>query len=151
ADADRLQEILDSRVLFLVTINPESRIKVQRGPATGTLQQAGFTPALIKVVNLGGITKELRMVSPQAGQVYAGVSKLSAERMQRTQLKEALETNAVPGRFMELEMYSRPPMSAELSGLRVEYAIALLYSSEAGKREATIGFEVGQGNQDLGF
>ena len=42
-------------------------------------------------------------------------------------------------------------MTAELSGLKVEYALALLYSSEAGKREATIGFDVGQGTQDLGF
>ena len=33
----------------------------------------------------------------------------------------------------------------------MEYAIALIYSSESGKREATIGFDVGQGNQDLGF
>ena len=42
-------------------------------------------------------------------------------------------------------------MTANLSGLKVEYAIALIYSSEAGKREATLGFDVGQGTQDLGF
>jgi len=42
-------------------------------------------------------------------------------------------------------------MTAELSGLKVEYALALLYSSEAGRREATVGFDVGQGTQDLGF
>ena len=38
-----------------------------------------------------------------------------------------------------------------LSGLEVEYALALIYSSEAGRREATIAFDVGQGTQDLGF
>src|SRR5439155_11102621 len=76
---------------------------------------------------------------------------LSAERMQRTHLKETLAKSAAPGRFLELEMYSRPPMTPNLSGLRAEYAIALVYSSEPGTREATIGFEVGQGNQDLGF
>ena len=42
-------------------------------------------------------------------------------------------------------------MTATLSGLQVEYAIALIYSSEAGRREATISFDVGQGTQDLGF
>src|SRR5258707_2477582 len=42
-------------------------------------------------------------------------------------------------------------MTANLSGLKVEYAIGLLYSNEAGKREATIAFDVGQGTQDLGF
>ena len=48
-------------------------------------------------------------------------------------------------------MFTAPPMTADLSGLKVEYAVALIYSTEAGKREATIGFDVGQGNQDLGF
>jgi hypothetical protein len=42
-------------------------------------------------------------------------------------------------------------MATNLSGLKVEYAIALIYSSEAGKREATLGFDIGQGTQDLGF
>ncbi len=42
-------------------------------------------------------------------------------------------------------------MTEKLSGLKVEYAIALISSSQAGKREATIMFDVGQGTQDLGF
>ena len=150
-DADRLQDLLDPHVLLLVTINPESRVKVQRGPAKARLQQAGFSPVLVKIINQSTLTRELRMVSPQSGQVYAGMTPLSAQRMQRTQLKETLEKDAVPGRFLELEMYSRPPMTPNLSGLAAEYAIALIYSSESGRREATIGFEVGQGNQDLGF
>ena len=54
-------------------------------------------------------------------------------------------------RFLQVEMFASPPMTAELSGLKVEYALALLYSSEAGRREATLGFDVGQGTQDLGF
>jgi hypothetical protein len=150
-DADRLQKLLDPHVLWVVTINPESRVKVQRGLAKAQLQQAGFTPTLVKVINQSTVTKELRIVSPQSGQVYAGMSPLSAQRMQRTQLKETLDRSAAPGRFLELEMYSRPPMTPNLSGLKAEYAIALIYSSEAGNREATIGFDVGQGSQDAGF
>jgi len=42
-------------------------------------------------------------------------------------------------------------MTPNLSGLGIEYALALIYSGESGKREATIGFDVGQGTQDLGF
>src|SRR5437899_10372489 len=42
-------------------------------------------------------------------------------------------------------------MTQNLSGLPVEYALALFYSSESGSREATIGFDIGQGTQDLGF
>src|SRR5439155_2488428 len=150
-DADRLQELLDPEVLLVVTINPESRVKVRRGLAKDRLQQAGFTPVLVKVINQSALTRELRIVSPQSGQVYAGMTPLSAQRMQRTQLKETSETNAVPGRFLEAEMYSRPPLTPNLSGLAAEYVIALIYSSESGMREARIGFEFGQGNQDLGF
>lgn len=150
-DAERLQGLFDPHVLLVVTINPESRVKVQRGPAKAQLQQAGFAPVLVKIINQSTLTRELRIVSPQSGQVYAGMTPLSAQRMQRTHLKETLEKGAAPGRFLELEMYSRPPMTPNLSGLRAEYAIALVYSSESGKREATIGFDVGQGNQDLGF
>jgi len=150
-DAERLQELLDPYVLLFVTINPETRVKAQPGPAKARLQQAGFTPVLVKVANQCALTGELRLVSPQAGQVYAGMTRLSAERMQRTHLQETSGTNAVPGRFLELEMYSRPPMTPSLSGLAAEYAIALILSSESGTREATIGFEIGQGNQDLGF
>src|SRR5580765_7124690 len=150
-DADRLQELLDPHVLLVITINPESRVKVQRGPAKARLQQAGFTAVLVKVINQSTLTRELRVVSPQTGQVYAGMTPLSAQRMQRTHLKETSETNAVPGRHLEAEMYSQPPMTPNLSGLAAEYAIALIYSSESGTREATIGFEIGQGNQDFGF
>ena len=142
---------IDTQVAFVVTINPEGRVKVERGNSKPSMQQAGYTPVLIKVINQAAVTKELRMVSPQAGTVYAGMSDLSAVRMQRTHLKETATKRADAGRFLDLEMYSRAPMSAELSGLMVEYAIGLIYTKEAGKREATIGFEIGIDNQDLGF
>ena len=150
-DADQLQAILDREVLLMVTINPEARFKVQRGPAPARLQQAGFTPVLVKIINQSASTPELRIFSPQAGQVYAGMSPLSAQRMQRTNLKETLQKEVAPGRFLDIEIYSRPPMTAQLSGLAAEYAIALIYSSEPGKREATIGFGAGEQDQDLGF
>src|SRR5262245_32648744 len=49
-DAAKMQQLLDPHVLVQVTINPESRVKVARGPAAAALQQGGFTPVLIKVV-----------------------------------------------------------------------------------------------------
>ena len=42
-------------------------------------------------------------------------------------------------------------MTEKLSGLKFEYVIALIYSKDAGKREATLAFDAGQGTQDLGF
>ena len=50
-DAKRLQELLDPRVLLAVHINPEARVKVARGPAPAVLQQAGYTPVIVKIVN----------------------------------------------------------------------------------------------------
>src|SRR5437899_2404590 len=50
-DAKKVQELLDKHVLFAVTINPEARLKVAKGPAGTALQQAGWTPVLVKVMN----------------------------------------------------------------------------------------------------
>src|SRR5437016_4870991 len=114
-DADRLQELLDPHVLLVVTINPESRVKVQRGPARARLQQAGFTPALVKIINQGALTRDLRMVSPQAGQVYAGMTPLSAERMQRTHLKETSEATAARFIFRDETGHVFPPQAKRLA------------------------------------
>ena len=150
-DGDRLQQLLDERALFIVELNPESRLKVRRGPATALLQQGGYTPVVVKVINLSTVTKELRVTSPQAGQVYAGMSPLSAKRMQREPLREAEAKTANTNHFLDVEMFARPPMTPHLSGLEVEYALALIHSRDAGKREATITFDVGGTTQDLGF
>lgn len=150
-DAAALQQLLDPHVLLTVHINPESRVKVARGAAPALLQQAGYTPVLVKVLNDGGVTSRLRIGSPQSGPVYAGMSQLSAERMQQQHLRQNENVERRTDRFLDLEMFAAAPMTPTLSGLDIEYAIALIYSSEAGRREATITFDVGQGTQDLGF
>ena len=146
-----LQATLDKHVLLAVAINPESRVKVIRGPAEAKLQQGGYTPVIVKIVNEGAITKRMKIVSPQAGPVYAGAAKGSLERQQQTELGENPNTAGEKERFLGVEMFAAPPLSDKLSGLEVEYMLALIYCHERGKREATIGFDVEQGNQDLGF
>ena len=150
-ESERMQELLDPQVLFVIRINPEERVKVSRGPAHVTLQQHGFRPVLVKVLNGSTATKPLRIVSPQAGAVYAGVAKLSMQRQQSPELIANENTNRETGRFLAVEMFDGPPMTDRLSGLQVEYAIALILSTEAGSRDMTIGFDLGQGEQDLGF
>ena len=150
-DADRLQQLLDDRVLLVVHINPEMRVKVARGGGAAVLQQAGYTPAIVKVLNESRGTPRLRIGSPQAGPVYAGMTSLAGDRMQQQHLRENENTAGRSDRFLDVEMFTSPPMTQMLSGLDVEYALALIYSSEAGRREATITFDVGQGTQDLGF
>jgi hypothetical protein len=131
-NAKKIQELLDPHVLVQVSLSPESRVKGTRGPADAKLQQGGYVPFIIKVVNDSTVKKTLHLTSPQAGKVYN-------------------EKEDAKGRFLDLEMYASPPLTANLSGLKVEYAVALIYSAESGKREATLAFDVGQGTQDLGF
>jgi hypothetical protein len=141
-DAKKLQELLDKHVLFAVTINPEARVKVAKGPGSTGLQQAGWTPVLVKVMNDSTVKKQLKIMSPQSGPVYSGAG---------GQFKDPKADPKIVERFLSTEIYTAPPLTDTLSGLKVEYALALIYSSESGKREATIGFDIGQGNQDLGF
>jgi len=150
-DAARIQEVLDPLALVTVTINPETRVKVERGEGPAALQQGGYTPVLVKVVNLSTSTAPLRITSPQSGPVYAGMAELSAQRQRQPKLRENENTAGSRDRFLDVEMATAPPMLPRLSGLEVEYALALIYSSESGRREATLGFNVGQGTQELGF
>ena len=135
-DAKKIQEILDPRALLIMTINPESRVKVARGAGPAVIQQGGYTPILIKVVNDSPVKATPRISSPQSGPRMTGGSG---------------NPKGDPSRFLLVEMFQKTPMTDSLSGLKVEYLLALLYSTEAGKREATLGFDVGQGTQDLGF
>src|SRR6185436_1098798 len=141
-DAKKVQELLDKHVLFAVTINPEARLKVAKGPGSTAIQQAGWTPVVVKVMNDSTVKKQLKIMSNQAGPVYTG---------QGGQFRDPKSDPKVVERFLALEIFTQAPLTDTLSGLKVEYAIALIYSSESGKREATIGFDIGQGNQDLGF
>ena len=150
-NAGAIQRLLDEQVLMVVHLNPEYRVKVSRGPAPARLIQHGFQPCLVKILNESTLTDRLRISSPQAGAVYAGVSLNSMQRQQQEQLVENENVDGARDRIFELEMFSSPPLTEKLSGLEVEYAIALIYCDEAGKREATISFDVGQRTQDIGF
>jgi hypothetical protein len=122
-DARRLQELLDPHVLLVVSLSPEERVKVQRGPARALLQQAAFTPVLVKVCNGSTVTKRLRIGSPQAGSPYAGASKFSLTRQQQVELN-ANENTDGKARFLDVAMFQAPPLTTNLSGLEVEYALA---------------------------
>jgi hypothetical protein len=136
-DAIKIQQILDPQALVLININPEARVKAKRGPGKAVLQQSGFVPVLLKIVNDSTVTKSLRISSPQAGAIYSGGG--------------AKSVPSDVSRFLDVEIFKQPPMTDKLSGLKVEYALALIYSNEAGKREVTLSFDIGEGTADLGF
>ena len=124
-----LQRLLDEFVLLQVEINPELRVKVSRGSRRAALHQNGFTPVLIKILNDGHATQRLRISSPQGGRVYAGAAALSLDRQQQPELRTNENPTGEPGRFLEVEMFAGPPMTDYLSGLEIEYALALISST----------------------
>ncbi|HEX6882960.1 MAG TPA: CehA/McbA family metallohydrolase [Planctomycetota bacterium] len=136
-DARAIQRVLDPRVVVAIAISPEERVKARRGPGAAELQQTGYVPVLLKIHNESTVTKALRVTSPQAGPIVSG--------------RRTGEEPADPTRFLDVEVFGDAPMTPHLSGLELEYALALVASSEAGRREATLVFDIGQGTQDLGF
>lgn len=149
-DGGEIRRLLEPHVLFHVHVNPELRVKVRRGEADAVLQQAGYTPVIVRVENEATVTRRLRVQSPQSGPIYAGQSSGSLLRQAQTELGEN-ENKERQRRFLELEVYAAAPLSDRLSGHTEEYLLLLINSSEAGTREATLVFDLGQGTQDLGF
>src|SRR6185369_4647260 len=100
-------------------------------------------PAIVKVLNRPGSKRDrLWIQSPQAGAVYSGASRFSLERQQQTELNALENKEGRKDRFLALEIFTSQPLAATLSGLEVEYAVALLYSHEAGLHEATLVFQL---------
>jgi hypothetical protein len=124
-----VQKLLDPHCLVAVSINPESRVKAIRGPAAADLRRGRERVVLVKVVNEAGSTPALTVSGPQ--------------------LRTGKEGGA--GQWLEAGVLAEPPLGKTLSGGRLDYLPLRLLAHEAGKREATLRFDVGQGTQDLGF
>jgi hypothetical protein len=127
--AAQVQKLLDPYCLVGVNINPESRVKVARGPAEADLLFKRETIVLIKVHNEAGVTQGLKIAGPQL----------------------RLKGRADSGRWLDAVVHTERPLRKTLGGNVLEYVVLGLTAHEAGKREATLQFDVGQGTQDLGF
>jgi hypothetical protein len=149
----QIQNILDKRTLVYVSISPESRVSVRRGPAEATLVEKGWRSFLVKVRNEAGVTAQLRAASPNALPVYArGRDPRIPGGFSTDPLpKQRITPRQLADRWLELSMFDKQPLEPRLSGLTLEYRIVQLYSRDRGRREAQLGFNVGQGTQDIGF
>lgn len=141
-----IQAILDPYCLAFININPETRVKVERGPANAKLIQDGWVSFLVKVNNEAGVTAQLKVESKNAAPALH-ISTYNA----RVKEENILTSAQVADRFLEIQMYHNRPLLSNLSGLKLEYAVLQIYSKDAGSREAEIGFNIGQGSQDIGF
>ena len=127
-----------------IEINPESRVKSSQGPAQPRLVQNGWSVFLVKVHNEAGVTAELAAESPNAAPLYR-------QSTGRAEPKTSIRPSEIVQRWVDVIMFNDRPLKRPLSGLSLEYRIVQIYSRDAGKREAKISFNVGQGTQDLGF
>ncbi len=114
----------DSPCLFHVTINPESRVEVHRGTGPARLRQGVWQSFRVCFDNDAKVTAIPRVQSPNAP---AGKDR---------------------DHWVEMRL---EPAGKRLSGSGKEYRTLLLRSRDAGPREATFRFDVGQGTEDLGF
>ncbi len=109
--------------------------------------QEGWSSFLLKVNNQAHVVAELEAESPNAEPVLHGST--SAHRMKP---ENALTPGQLDNRFLEVQMYQGRPLRPRLSGLGIGiYCGSDLYSRQAERRKAKIGFNVGQGSQDIGF
>ncbi|MCI0535387.1 MAG: CehA/McbA family metallohydrolase, partial [Verrucomicrobiales bacterium] len=150
---ETIQQTLDKYCLAGVNINPESRVKVARGPAKAELLEQGWRAFLVKVHNEAGVTAELLAVSPNAKASYEGGwrSNSDSDQFYRRQGNAAPANLSQRDLWLEMQSYTKQPLTKNLSGLKLEYRILQLYSRDAGKREAKLSFNVGQGTQDIGY
>lgn len=138
-----IERALAPHVLALVEINPESRVKVTRGDAVASLVQGGTRAFLVKVHNLAHVTSELRVSSPNAA---------PTQQSYNVRRNDITFTPAdLRDRWTQVNLFTKPPLRPRLSGLEVEYVVLEVFSRDAGARAAVLGFDVGQGTQDIGF
>jgi hypothetical protein len=143
---ETIQNLLDPYCLAMIDINPESRVKVMAGPATPLLMQEGWTTFLVKVHNQANISAVLEVESPNALPVLH-----RSTGSPRVKEENVLSPGQLENQFLEIALYHGRPLKPNLSGLELEYAVIQIYTRERGKREAKLGFNVGQGTQDIGF
>ena len=141
-----IQETLDPYCLNVISINPESRVKVDKGLALPKLVQGGWTTFLVKINNEAGITAKLQVESPNAAKSYHNWS-----FDPRVRPEHVISAGELANRFLEVQMYTNRPLTDNLSGLKLEYAVVQVYCKDAGQREAEISYHVGAGSQDIGF
>ncbi len=139
-----IQRVLDPYCLIGVDINPESRVKAKPGPASPKLIQQGWRVFLVKVNNEAGVTAALKVDSPNAAPIYK-------RSTSSPKPEPAIPLSEIPQRWTDVRMYDDRPMNKTLSGLPLEYRLIQIFSRDAGRREAKLTFDVGQGTQDLGF
>lgn len=121
------EQSIDPHLAAIITINPEGRVKVERGPAAITFEPGWPTPVAVKIINEAGLTSRLQVKALGDDQTSA----------------HFFESIALRGKT--------PAITSELCGADVEYQAMLIRCGASSKREVTLSFTAGANSQDLGF
>lgn len=144
-DARQLQSLLDRRVSAVAGVT--STGPTLRGTdQVVTLQQHGYVPVLIKVLNPAESAARWEIQSPQAGLAFQGQADLSMERQQQIQFKDSKRPVDLQQRFLFIEPYGQPPQTRNLSGLAVEYVVLLMAADSPGRRLVMLRWGVNEEN-----
>ena len=146
-DADlarAVQAVLDPYCLALVHIDTEAEVRAMRGPAEPWLTQGGWRSFLVKVHNESGTRGTLHPASPQAEP-----SAIASSGEPHPDPEHYLSARDVTDRFLELQVFRRPPMTETLLGGAVEYQLLLAYTNVTGPRETELSFEIDDGTEEL--
>ncbi len=140
-----IQKTLDRYALIGLSVDSELRVKAVKGPALPELVEKGWRQFLIKIHNKGGMNERLNITSPQGQPLPNSPAGDVPNRWLDFNLPTSQSLKASP---------PKPPMTLPLgptlSGLNIEYQLLQLYSRDAGKREAKLVFDVGQGEKEQG-
>ncbi len=133
ADAARLvQQALDPLCLTALEIPASGSLRISPNRNCPPLLQQGWQTYLVKVINTAGVTNPLRIVSPNARPVPGSAA---AE---------------VRNRWLDIAPFYHRPLTADLSGLGLEYQVVQLYCRDAGTKTATLAFDAGVKSDDGG-
>lgn len=131
---DAIQTVLDRHCLFGIKI-ADQKITVQAGPVKPELAEQGWRVFLVKVDNTDQIDNlELRADSPNALPLTT--------RSTASPAPKVISVGEVGKRFLDLMMYGNQPLVRDLSGLALEYRLVQIYSRDAGRKEAEVGFSL---------
>ncbi|MDQ3330239.1 MAG: hypothetical protein M3552_06260 [Planctomycetota bacterium] len=117
-----------AHTLIEVEINPEMRVKVAAGPAKPTLTAGRTMPFFVRVENRCGATARLAVTAT-----------------------DLASNNAETPDWLDVEIVNAKGHSDRLSGAPIDYKLLMCRIAEPGRREVRLGFDAGQGTQDLGF
>ncbi|MFT3881846.1 MAG: hypothetical protein QM703_19585 [Gemmatales bacterium] len=131
AVTDAVMKLLDPLCLLSVSINKDGSIAASTLMDKPELVEQGWKTFLVKVVNTGQNTGELKYDSPNAKPVPKG------------------EQSKVAERWLDIAPMQSNPLLVKLSGLELEYRVLQLYCRDKGDRQGKLIVKLGSKEAEL--